>query len=199
LLKRIALYLPAFLTIALVVTFFLGLLGFGPLRKPSRESVRRVMSRQKALAALGDIRIDPTGLTYGKLTEILHQPGQRDAGSQNLARLKWACGGDDCAIWASFHLRPSEELSAASPAVALYVSDETLSDPHVVSIGGVFLGEPVDQFLEFCRDAGYAVNGLKKTVTWDKGWNVAWEDRNERIVSIYFLNVSEFEVGTARN
>jgi hypothetical protein len=192
LLKRIAFYLLGLLGVAFLLLAY-PLYRENQVRTEHKRKANQLLSQmfaeQNALASLGDIDINPAGLTLAGLNEVLQQPARKVSDARNRTRLGWACGGDNCAIWASFLIeRDREILPSATPAV-IVVTDFRLSDPHRISIGGVLLGEPAKNLLKLCQQRGYAPDEGKKMVSWDKDWKIVWTESDGRVSGLIFLNM----------
>lgn len=63
------------------------------------------------------------------------------------------------------------------------------SNQHV-SVSGAYLGEPEEQFREFSKKRGYALEKRMNHITWDENWSLIWTSTQGKINSLYFLNDS---------
>jgi len=60
---------------------------------------------------------------------------------------------------------------------------------HQISIGGVYLGEPVSEMVEYCKTRGYGKPvGPYHHITWDKDWSLVWADAGGKVSLLTFLN-----------
>jgi hypothetical protein len=189
--KRIVIYILCFF-VAVVV-----LLGYFWLkeRQIRAETARDLnaffadeLAKKNALESLGDIELNPPDLSLGKLEEKLHQPSKRKPGSQNTTRLGWACGQEQCSIWASFLVPFGQEISPNLVPAALVVMSPPFGDFHNVSFGGVHLGDKVEAMMELCLKRGYGRQIGSNRMSWNKDWNVAWGEVHGKVFFLTFYN-----------
>ena len=192
--KRVAVYLLALIVVAVAAWYFGVYRPTSEARRSSRDYLKRIDDQEKSLAALGDIRIDPKDLSYSKLIAVLGQPKETVKGPHRSTRDGWACRGEGCAIWA-FFLTPDEgSMPVTAPVLALRIAPPGLNpNPHILSVGGVIIGEPIDQLAEIARHKTHSADRSPNRAAWDANWDVIWTAENERITSLYFLNMTELD------
>jgi hypothetical protein len=190
-LKRIALYLAVILGVALV---FLGFLWFQVRRERAEmvKSTQAFLSQQtdqkNAFDALGDIDLSLSNLDLQKLEEKLHKPSEQKRESDNSTRLGWSCGAGHCAVSASFLVPYGQEVSPNIPPASLLVSAPFLGSVHHVSIGGIYLGQRVDEMKSLCEQRGYGASLGFNRIRFDKQWNVVWGEINGQINLLLFID-----------
>lgn len=157
--------------------------------RQARQMIRQDIEEKARLASLGDISIDPSGLTLGKLNDILRQPAHKLTSAATSTRLGWACGGELCAVEAAFPIPPGRDVPSSAAPMLLSASGVGFGKPFQGSIGGIHLGDPVDVVLNVCRQHGYEVKKEPHRISWDKDWEVAWTESDHHTVSsLFFLN-----------
>ena len=133
-----------------------------------RKLLADLAGKYEALDSLGDIDLDPSGLTQAKLEERFRQPAGTLPGAKNTTRVGWACAGKECAIWISFLASPDRKPDPEAVPVALGIFDSRQIRPHRLAIGEIYLGEPMEDAKQFCKKRGYGVELGRNQVTWDK-------------------------------
>jgi len=190
-LKRIGIYCIGFLGVWLVVSGYYWLKA----RQVRAEAAKSLdsffaeeIAQKNALESLGDVDLDPLDFSLAKLQEKLHQPALRQPGAKNTTRVGWACGRQHCAIWADFLVPFSQEIPPTTPAAGFVVNDPTLADHHHLMVGGIYLGERVDQMQKSCQKRGYGLSMGKNRMSWNENWNFVWSDTNGKIGLLVFMN-----------
>jgi hypothetical protein len=150
------------------------------------QMIRQDIEEKARLASLGDISIDPSGLTLGKLNDILRQPAHKLTSAATSTRLGWACGGELCAVEAAFAIPAGTDVPSSAAPMLLSASGVGFGKPFQGSIGGIHLGDPVDVVLNVCRQHGYEVKEPHR-ISWDKDWEVAWTESDHHTVSSLFF------------
>jgi hypothetical protein len=164
--------------------------------RPQREEMRRhsesfwadLTAQRNGLFALGEVNLDPSNLTLADLQQKLHQPSVKKAGAHNSTQLGWACGQEQCSIWAFFHVPFGQEISPNLIPAAVMVNPPAYGDFHNVSFGGVQLGAKVEEMEEICQKRGYGRQIAYHKMSWNKDWNVVWGEVNGKVVFLTFLN-----------
>lgn len=59
---------------------------------------------------------------------------------------------------------------------------------HRILIGGIYLGEPVSEMLEYAKTHGYGTPVAYHHITWDKDWSLIWAETGGKASSLMFLN-----------
>jgi hypothetical protein len=189
-LKRIAIYFLGFLALFFLVAGY-HWLQERRLRAATRKELGAILSEQiaqkDALVALGDADLDPEHLELADLEQKLHEPRLRQPGAKNTTKLGWACGTEHCVIWASFLVPFGQEIPQTLPATGLVLNDPTLSQSRSLGVGGIYLGEPVEQMQKFCQKRGCVSVG-KNRMSWSEEWNFIWADTNGKIELLMFVN-----------
>ena len=196
-LKRIVVDLCIVLAIlALVVGSVVGYswLKDRPERAKVRKEVEEFLREQEAinqgLDSLGDIDLQPDKLTLAALEERFHQPGLRQA-RDNYTKIGWACGKERCALWFDFLIPAGQEVPPnARPAAILVIQS---SPRHRVAIGGVRIGEPVDEMKKYCRTRGFGNETGFHRITWDKEWILIWGDTKGKVTMLFFVNQKQLK------
>ena len=152
------------------------------------QMVSQEIEEENKLASLGDIGIDPSGLTLGKLNDLLRLPAHRLSSAPNSSRVGWACGGELCAVTAAFAIPNGMDLPPSAEPILLYVTDIGFGKPFQGSIGGIHLGDPPDVILNVCRQRGYGAARENHRITWDKNWEISWTRSDHRLDSLTFMN-----------
>jgi hypothetical protein len=195
LLKRVLLDLAV---IAAVVVLALGCLyvyvwiKVRPLRGEARAepaaSLAKMEARHKALIELGSVSLESPNLSLAELQLKLHQPTLSRAGSKNTTTLGWACAGELCTIFASFLVPFGQEIPPSTVPAALLMVDPLFKDVGELAIGGVHLGESVDEVKAYCQKNGYGQETGYHRMTWDKHWTLSWGEMNGKITVVSFGN-----------
>jgi hypothetical protein len=132
---------------------------------------------------------DPSTATLADLERSLHQPNLILAGMHNRTRVGWACATNDCEVWASFFQPLGTELDPGAMPLGFGVNDTVMRKRlHRISIGGIYLGEPVSEMLEYGKMRGFGTAVAYQHVTWDKGWSVVWAETGGEVSLLMFLN-----------
>jgi hypothetical protein len=188
--KRILIYALGFLAVYFLVAGY-SWFRARQLTAAARKQLGALMSEETAqkdaLAALGNENLDPKHFALAELEQKLHQPNLRQAGAKNTTSLGWACGGDRCAIWASFPVPFGQEIPPALPAAALIVNSPGLTPSRRLGVGGIYLGEPVEEMLNLCRKRA-CVSMEKHRMRWSEDWNFIGADTGGKIALLVFLN-----------
>jgi len=153
-----------------------------------RKLLADVAEKYEALDSLGDIDLDPSGLTLAKLEERFHQPARTLPGAENTTRVGWACAGKECAIWVSFLAPPDRKLDPEAVPMALGILDSRQIRPHRIAVGGIYLGEPIEDAKRFCKKRGYGVELGLNQVTWDKHWKAICAGTGAKVDFLVFAN-----------
>ena len=157
-------------------------------RKRAETILADVTAQRNGLIALGEVNLDPSNLTLADLQQKLHQPSMKKAGSQNTTRLGWACGQAQCSIWAFFLVPFGQEISPDLNPAALIVMSPPFGDFHNVAVGGVHLGDTVEELVKTCQKRGYGLRSGYHRISWNEDWNLVWGDVNGKIGLMTFLN-----------
>ncbi len=189
--KRVVIYVLCFF-VAMVVLLAYFWLEERQIRAETARDLKAFfadeLAQKNALESLGDIDLNPSDLSLGKLEEKLHQPSRRKPGSQTTTRLGWACGQEQCSIWASFPVPYGQEISPDLVPAALVVMSPSFGDFHNVSFGGVRLGAKVEELKESCRKRGYGRQIGSNRISWNKDWNVVWGEVHGKVFLLTFYN-----------
>jgi hypothetical protein len=199
LVKRVVIDLGVVLaTVLLVVGSIAGYVWVkeGPQRAEAKKQFEAMLGDEtaeaNALAALGDVNLDPPTLTLAVLEQTLHphQQASKPYGPQNYTTLGWACGGKSCAIAASFLVPFGQEIPPSTVPGALRVRRPRFGAVHNVNvaIGGVHLGESVEEMKEFCQKRGYGQETGSHRMTWNKDWSLGWGDWDGKVSILSFAN-----------
>lgn len=161
-------------------------------RQQSAELVRNVLAditgSYQALDLLGDIDLDPSDLTLGRLEERFHQPAHTLPGAKNTTRVGWACAGKECAIWVSFLSPPDHKLDPQAVPVALSIHDVRQTRPHRIAIGGIYIGESKEDAKQFCKKRGYGAELGLDQVTWDRHWKAICAGTGAKVEFLVFAS-----------
>src|ERR1051325_9450733 len=160
-------------------------------RAEARKLLAEITAQRNAFESLGDIDFDPTHLTLTTLKEQLHQPEQILPGAHNTTRVGWVCAGKNCEISASFLVPPGQVLSPSAVPAALMMS-EPWSAKRVqrIGIGGIYLGESIEEMKQSCQKRGYGVELERNQITWDKEWKVVYAGTEGKVDLLVFVNQS---------
>jgi len=189
-LKRIAIYCTGLLSIVFIVVGYFWLKERPERLKTARELeafLAEETAQKTALESLGNVNLDLSDLSLARLEQKLHQPHLRKPGAQNTTGLGWACGVQRCAIWMSFLVPFGHEIAPTTTPAALVVTSPLFVDSHV-EVGGVHVGESVEEMKKFCEQHGYGVPVGKNRISWDKDWSLLWADRDGKISFLLFAN-----------
>jgi hypothetical protein len=152
------------------------------------QIVSQEIEEKNKLASLGDIGIEPSGLTFGKLNDLLRQPDHKLNSAPGSIRVGWACGGELCAVEAAFAVPKGTNLPSSAVPIVLSITNVGFGKPFQGSIGGIRLGDSPDVVLNVCRQHGYGVRRENHRLSWDKDWEVAWTESDRKVSSLFFLN-----------
>lgn len=153
-----------------------------------RRQLADLAAKYEALDSFGDIDLDPSGVTLGKLEEHFRQPGRIFPGGRNTTIAGWACADKECAISASFLAPPDRKLEPQVAPVALFIFDSRQARPHRIAIGGIYMGELKEDARQFCKKRGYGVELGHNQLTWDKRWKVICSGVREKVDFLVFVN-----------
>jgi hypothetical protein len=196
-LKRIVVDLCIVLVVvALVVGLVVGYSWFkdrperAKLRKEAEEFLREQEAINQGLESLGDIDLQPDKLTFAALEERFHQPSLRLARG-NHTKTGWACGKERCALWFYFLIPAGQEVPPNAKPDAIWVIQS--SPHHEVAIGGVRIGEPVDEMKKYCRTRGFGNEAGFNRIMWDKEWILIWADMKSKVTMLLFMNEKQLK------
>jgi hypothetical protein len=201
-LKRIGIYLG--ILFGFTVLFF-GYFWLGnrreraELAKESESFIHEEQQIGRGLESLGDIDLQPDELTRAKLAERFHQPDLIRPGSHNSTKLGWACGNERCALWFHFLNSSGREIGSKSVPAAITLSSPVMRATHTVAIGGVYLGEPVEEMKDYCKKRGYGLEEGYHRIAWDKDWTIIWADSGGVVSFLTFLDEKQLKSGEAGN
>jgi len=164
----------------------------GPQRAESRKQaeafLRDLTAEIAGLNALGDVNLEPPNVTLADLEQKLHQPVLRVAGAQNTTKLGWACGGKECAIFASFIVPFGQEIPPTMVPAGLLMIDPAFAKVKNVGVGGIHLGETSEDVETHLRGRKIDYSRGKKQFAWDKDWNVVWVESNGKVLFLSLAN-----------
>lgn len=187
--KRIVAYIVGIPLIFMGLLYAFSWYATRQIRLEGRKGLAEIAARENALDSLGDIALDPAKVTLADLERILHQPNLLLAGAHNSTRAGWACAANDCEIWASFAQPLGAQLDPSQPPVGFSIRDHVMQKRlHRISIGGVFLGEPISEMLEYGKKRGYGSPVGYHHITWDKDWSLIWVETGSKVSLVMFLN-----------
>jgi hypothetical protein len=86
------------------------------------QTASQEIEEKDRLASLGDLSIDLSGLTLGKLNDVLQQPNHRLDSRGSSTRVGWACGGELCALVAAFAIPAGKDLPLSAIPIQLAIS-----------------------------------------------------------------------------
>jgi hypothetical protein len=189
--KRIAIYCIGFFGVAIIV------LGYFWLKdRPERVKVARELeafvaeenAQKTALESLGDVKLELAGLNLARLKQTLHSTPLRQPGTGNTTRLGWACGEQRCAIWTSFAVPFDQEVTPTMTPAAILVSSPLFADSAHVEVGGVHVGDSVEEIKKFPQQRGYGSPVGKNRISWDEKWSFFWIDTNGKVIAFSFID-----------
>ncbi|HXY01115.1 MAG TPA: hypothetical protein VEI54_09360 [Candidatus Limnocylindrales bacterium] len=149
----------------------------------AEEFAREEKSVYLALDSFGDINLQPKNLTLAELKQRFGQPGSALIRPDSSTRLGWACGKKWCAL--SFVFPERGEIPPDAKPAAIMVSR---GSSHEVTIGGVRVGEPVEEAKQYCRSKGFGAETGFHRIAWDKDWSLAWAETNGKLDVLSFVN-----------
>ena len=141
------------------------------------------------MASLGDLSIDLSGLTLGKVNDVLQQPNHRLDSRGSSTRVGWACGGELCALVAAFAIPAGKDLPLSALPIQLAISTIGFGKPFQGSIGGIHLGDSPDTILAVGRKHGYGAIKGNHRLTSDRDWEV-WRTDDCIADLLIFWNMS---------
>lgn len=205
LLKRVAIDLGVVLAAALLIVGCLAGDVWIRERPRTAESRRQaeafladLAAQRDGLIALGEVNLDPSNLTLADLQQKLHQTGKRQAGPRNTTTVGWACGEKRCAISASFLVPFGQEIPPNMAPVTLMLMSPLLGDFRNVSLGGVYLGDKVEEVRGICQKHGYGQEIGYNRVSWSKNWNLVWAEVHGKVFVMTLYNETMMKTVEAR-
>jgi hypothetical protein len=173
--------------LVLVYFWFQNRLVRAEAAKAANASLAEEIAQKDALESLDEIDLNPADLSLERLEAKLHQPQLKQPGSTNTTKLRWACGVKRCAIWASFPVPFGQEIPPAMSPAALGVNFfPAFSSAHLQTIGGIHVGETVEEMRESCEKRGYGLPMGSNRISWDGDWSLIWGDGNGKIDFLAF-------------
>jgi hypothetical protein len=160
------------------------------LAKQALRTINQEIEETGRLASLGEISIDPSGLTLEKLNDVLRQPPHKLESRGGSNRLGWACGGELCALNAAFLVPAGEDVPLSTTPFQITLSKPGFGKPFAGSIGGIHLGDSPDTILAVCRKHGYGASKGPNRLTLNSDWEVAWTGGNRATDLLIFWNMS---------
>jgi hypothetical protein len=146
------------------------------------------IAQKDGLESLGDFEISPSDLSLEKLEAKFHRPELKQPGWENTTRVGWACGVKHCAILASFLVPFGQEIPPTMRPATLGITLLAFSSAHHQAIGGIYVGQAVEEMKESCQKRGYGLPVGRNRITWDGDWSLLWGDRNGKIDFFTFAN-----------
>ena len=140
-------------------------------RRHTREFVAEMSAQDQSLAAQGRIDLEPQDMTLASLQAKLHAPGLRKAASQTSTSLGWACGQNDCAVWATFPVPFGQEV----PPDAIPENVRVIPPPgkdHNITVFGIRLGESKEEVDSNLQRKGIAHVSEQGLIRYDEDWSL---------------------------
>jgi hypothetical protein len=145
--------------------------------------------QKNALLALGEVDLNPSGLTLATLEQKLKKSVLKRPGDFNTTRLGWACGKERCAIWATFLVPIGQDIPPNATPVGLTIKSPAAGAFPNISIGEFHLGDSDKKLVELSKGAvGAGSTTLFHPFSWDKDWNAAWPSLDGRVFEFVFAN-----------
>ena len=140
-------------------------------RRHTREVVAEMSAQDRSLAALGGIDLEPQDMTLASLQAKLHAPGLRKAASQTSTSLGWACGQNDCTVWATFPVPFREEIPQGAVPENVKVIPP-LEKGHNITVFGIRLGESKEEVESHLQRMGIARVSEQGLIRYDEDWSL---------------------------
>jgi hypothetical protein len=144
--------------------------------------------QKKALMALGEVDLNPTGMTLATLEQKLMSSGLKAPGDLNTTRLGWACGKQRCAIWSTFLVPFGQEIPPNTAPAGLIIKSPALTDFPNIRIREIRLGESDQKLVELWKGGGAGPRKIFRRISWDKDWSAAWAGLDGKVFELVFAN-----------
>lgn len=194
LLKRVAVDLAVIFGVVLLAGGTIAAYSQWEAKKKAAVFFAGETAQANALFALSDVNLDPATITFAGLEQTLHshQSAAKSRGPQGFTVLGWACADDSCAIHATFMVPFGEAIPSNAPPASLVLTPPLFTSGWPsMALGGVRLGESVDQVRADCKKRGFGVETGTRRIAWDKNWTLSWgETKNGEIALMSFVNMS---------
>ena len=168
---------------AILLSFVFVLLGYSRLERwKFRQEVLKELGpfladeeeQKRALLAMGEVDLDPSGLTLAKMEQQLKKSALKRPGDFNSTRLGWACGKERCAIWATFLVPIGQDIPLDTQPAGLIIKSPALGDFQNIRIREIRLGQSDQKLVESFGGGGQRSPKIFRRISWDKNWTAAW-------------------------
>jgi hypothetical protein len=144
--------------------------------------------QKNELLALGEVDLNPSGLTLATLEQRLKGPVLKQSGDFNSTKLGWACGKERCAIWAIFLVPIGQGIPPNTAPAALVIKSPALGDFPNIRVGEIRLGESDQKLNELWKGSKAGSRRLFHRISWDKDWTAAWAGLDGKVFELVFSN-----------
>jgi hypothetical protein len=144
--------------------------------------------QKKELLALGEVDLNPSGLTLATLEQRLKRTVLKQPSDFNSTKLGWACGKERCAIWATFLVPLGQDIPPDAVPAGLVIKSPALGDFPNIRIGEIRLGESDQKLAELWKRSHAGPRKLFRRIPWDKDWTVAWTGLDGKVFEFVFSN-----------
>jgi hypothetical protein len=189
--KRLSIYAAILLGFAFMI---LGYVQFEKwkFRQEALEELGPILEdeqeQKSELLALGDVDLNPSGLTLATLEQRLGMAVRKQPGDFNSTRLGWVCGKERCAIWATFLVPLGQDIPLNAAPAGLVIKSPALGDFPNIRIGEIRLGESDQKLVGLWRGGGAGSRKLFRRISWDKDWTAAWTGLDGKVFELVFSN-----------
>jgi hypothetical protein len=136
--------------------------------------------------ALQDLEFVPESLTFADLEQKLNKPMLRKA-IRNGTTLGWICGGEHCAILASFVTDLVLDIPPNAVPEALTIIAPPFAEDRSIGIASIRIGETPDQVARGLRDRNIVL-ARKNRIAVGKDWSLQWSEMDGKINTLFLLN-----------
>lgn len=192
-LRRLSIYIAIFLGLAFVVFSYIRF-ETSKFRQETLKELGPILADEQAqknqLLGLGDVDLNPSGLTLAILEQRLKKAALKQSGDFNSTRLGWACGKERCAIWATFLVPLGQDIPPDAAPAGLVIKSPALGDFPNIRVEEIRLGESDQKLVELWKGGSTGSQKLFRRITWDKDWTAAWAGLDGKVFELVFANTT---------
>ncbi len=195
-LKRLSTYIAILLGLACMIFGYVSFENWR-FRQETLKELGPILAdeqdQKNELLAVGDVDLNPTGLTLATLEQRLKKAVLKRSGDFNSTRLGWACGKERCAIWATFLVPLGQDIHPNAAPAGLIIKSPALGDFPSIRIREIRLGESDQKLVELWKGGGAGSQKVFRRIAWDKDWTAAWAGLDGKVFELVFANDTLFD------
>ena len=190
-LKRLSIYVAILLGLSFMIFGYVWFENWKFRQEMLKElgpTLADEQEQKNELLALGEVDLNPSGLTLATLEQRLKRAVLKQSGDFNSTKLGWACGKQRCAIWATFPVPLGQDIPPSAAPATLVIKSPALGDFPNIRVGEIRLGESDQKLNELWKGSKAGSRKLFRRILWDKDWTAAWAGLDGKVFELVFSN-----------